>query len=65
MKLSDVKTDADFEQYEAGKIAQTWETLQAGMGIGPRAFSLPDPSRSEMSEDGFYAYNKRVSDREF
>jgi hypothetical protein len=64
LKLSNVKTDADFERYEAGKIAQTDEELRAQMGIGPRAFTLPDPSQEEMGEDSFYAYKKWIVDHD-
>lgn len=65
MKLSDVKTDEDFERYEAGKIAQTYEQLQAEMGIGPRAWSLPAPHNYSPSEDGFYAHERYLEDHKY
>jgi hypothetical protein len=65
MKLSQVKTPSDFERYEAGMIAQTYEQLKAEMGMGPGAQRLPDPSRSEVGEDGYYAYRRWVVDHEF
>jgi len=64
LKLSEVKTDEDFEKYEAGKIAQTHEQLQAEMGIGVNAHRLPIPSDIEPGEDGDYAYKKWLVDHE-
>jgi len=65
LKLSEVKTDADFEKYEAGKIAQTHEQVQAEMGIGPKAWGLPAPFDWEEGEDGSYAARKYNLDHEW
>ena len=43
MKLSDVKTDKDWEEYEYRKAMQTHERLKAEMGMGPNAYTLPAP----------------------
>ena len=43
MKLSDVKTDEDWEEYEYRKAMKTHEQLRVESGIGPGAHSLPVP----------------------
>ena len=37
--------------YFVGKCAQTWEALQAQMGIGPYAWKLPMPPMFEVNDD--------------
>ena len=50
------------DRYTAGKIAQTYETLQSEMGIGKNAYRLPAPHDYEPGEDGEYAYRKWLND---
>ena len=43
MKLSQVKSEADWEEYAWRKEMTSWEKLRIESGIGPDAWGLPAP----------------------
>jgi hypothetical protein len=51
VKLSEVKTDADWEEYLYRKSIQTHEQLKAEMGMGPHAWRLPAAFNSTAYDD--------------
>jgi len=58
MNLSDVKTDADWEEYEYRKTIKTYEVLRIESGTGDDAYRLPVSYSYDESKDSNERYDE-------